>query len=252
MGNCIPHPTALLTEAPEQSTAHHFPCLQDKILDLAGQGTQFIILLTWVPQTVSHINTLRGPLCWATPTMLWAESIIYRPNCGLGQYQVWSSSKPRQPRKKIWLSREASNHDAHSIALPGLETKSADLSNYSQQAASPTSTHELRARQQPYSKVNLNSEPHLSKGLLSDMSRKPNHKICKRRRMTQMNRYQSKESRIIIRASLVVLWLRICLEMLGTPVQSLVWEDPTCCGATKPVCLNCHNNAIHTPRAHAP
>ena len=37
--------------------------------------------------------------------------------------------------------------------------------------------------------------------------------------------------------SLVVQWLRICLPMQGPQVWSLVWEDPTCCGATKPVCL---------------
>ena len=36
-------------------------------------------------------------------------------------------------------------------------------------------------------------------------------------------------------ASLVVQWLRICLPMKGTQVQSLVWEDPTCHGATKPM-----------------
>ena len=36
------------------------------------------------------------------------------------------------------------------------------------------------------------------------------------------------------RASLVAQWLRICLSMQGTQVQSLVWEDPTGCGATKP------------------
>ena len=34
--------------------------------------------------------------------------------------------------------------------------------------------------------------------------------------------------------SLVVQWLRICLPMQGTWVQSLVLEDPTCRGATKP------------------
>ena len=33
-------------------------------------------------------------------------------------------------------------------------------------------------------------------------------------------------------ASLVVWWLRIWLAMQGTQFQSLVWEDPTCCGAT--------------------
>ena len=34
--------------------------------------------------------------------------------------------------------------------------------------------------------------------------------------------------------SLVAQWLGICLLMQGTLVQALVWEDPTCRGATKP------------------
>ena len=36
-------------------------------------------------------------------------------------------------------------------------------------------------------------------------------------------------------ASLVAQWLRIRLPMQGTRVRSLVREDPTCRGATKPV-----------------
>ena len=36
-------------------------------------------------------------------------------------------------------------------------------------------------------------------------------------------------------ASLVVQWLRIHLAMQGSPVGCLVWEDPTCLEATKPV-----------------
>ena len=36
-------------------------------------------------------------------------------------------------------------------------------------------------------------------------------------------------------ASLVAQWLRICLPMQGTRVQALVREDPTCCGAAKPM-----------------
>ena len=36
-------------------------------------------------------------------------------------------------------------------------------------------------------------------------------------------------------ASLVVQWLGVCLPMQGTQVQAQVWEDPTCCGATRPV-----------------
>ena len=86
-----------------------------------------------------------------------------------------------------------------------------------------------------------------------------------------------------------VQWLRICLPMQGTRVQSLVQEDPACCGVTKPMCHKylactlepaCHNywslralgpvccnywasvpqplslraatTEAHTPRAHAP
>ena len=44
--------------------------------------------------------------------------------------------------------------------------------------------------------------------------------------------------RQFFRASLVAQWLRLCLPMQGTRVRSLVWEDPTCCGATRPVCHN--------------
>ena len=42
-------------------------------------------------------------------------------------------------------------------------------------------------------------------------------------------------TKINSRASLVAQWLRICLPMQGTWVWALVWEDPTCCGATKPM-----------------
>ena len=41
------------------------------------------------------------------------------------------------------------------------------------------------------------------------------------------------------RASLVAQWLRICLLMQETRVRALVWEDPTCRGATRPVSHNC-------------
>ena len=40
-------------------------------------------------------------------------------------------------------------------------------------------------------------------------------------------------------ASLVAQWLRVCLPMQGTRVRALVWEDPTCHGATGPVSHNC-------------
>ena len=47
-----------------------------------------------------------------------------------------------------------------------------------------------------------------------------------------------KSSKWLCRASLVAQWLRICLPMQGTRVRALVWEDPTCHGATRPVSHN--------------
>ena len=47
-----------------------------------------------------------------------------------------------------------------------------------------------------------------------------------------------KKSFTLSGTSLVAQWLRIHLPRQGTQVRSLVWEDPTCRGATKPVCHN--------------
>ena len=38
--------------------------------------------------------------------------------------------------------------------------------------------------------------------------------------------------------SLVAQWLRVCLPMQGTWVRALVWEDPACRGAARPVSHN--------------
>ena len=51
-------------------------------------------------------------------------------------------------------------------------------------------------------------------------------------------------------ASLVAQWLRICLPMQGTRVRALVWEDPTCHGATKPVSHNYWACAPEPPNHH--
>ena len=59
---------------------------------------------------------------------------------------------------------------------------------------------------------------------------------------------------VVLRASLVVQWLRICLPMQGTRVRALVWEDPTCCGATGPVSRNywaCTSGACAPPTREA-
>ena len=44
-------------------------------------------------------------------------------------------------------------------------------------------------------------------------------------------------------ASVEVQWLRFCLSMEETRVQSLVWEDPTGHRVTKPVH---HNYRVHS------
>ena len=49
---------------------------------------------------------------------------------------------------------------------------------------------------------------------------------------------ESKFFKPLPEASLVAQWLRICLLMQGTRVRALVWEDPTCHGATRPVSHN--------------
>ena len=51
------------------------------------------------------------------------------------------------------------------------------------------------------------------------------------------------------RTSLVGQWIRICLSVQQTQVWSLVWEDPTCHGATKPMH---HNYWALASRAHKP
>ena len=60
----------------------------------------------------------------------------------------------------------------------------------------------------------------------------------------------------LLGTSLVAQWLRIRLPMQGTWVQSLVQEDPTCCGATKPVRHNYRACTLeptsHNYRARAP
>ena len=53
-------------------------------------------------------------------------------------------------------------------------------------------------------------------------------------------------------ASPVAQWLRISLPMQGAQVRALVQEDPTCPGATKPVCHNYWSLRATTTDAHVP
>ena len=53
----------------------------------------------------------------------------------------------------------------------------------------------------------------------------------------------------LLRTSVVAQWLRIHLPMQGTRIRALLWEDPTCCGATKPVRHNYWVRALE-PTCH--
>ena len=60
-------------------------------------------------------------------------------------------------------------------------------------------------------------------------------------------------SRRDVLGSLVAQWIRICLPMQETRVRSLVWEDPMCCGATKPQLLSpAANTETSVPKTRAP
>ena len=73
--------------------------------------------------------------------------------------------------------------------------------------------------------------------------------------------FRTVEFRKFFRTSLVVQWLRIHLPVQGTWVRSLVQEDPTCRGATKPMRHNywacalepaSHNYWAHEPQLLKP
>ena len=59
------------------------------------------------------------------------------------------------------------------------------------------------------------------------------HWACNLKQCTMQKQHSEFSS--ITGTSLVAQWLRIRLPMQGTWVRALVQEDPTCCGATKPV-----------------
>ena len=64
---------------------------------------------------------------------------------------------------------------------------------------------------------------------------KSRHLFLRRKAMTNLdNILKSRDNT----ASLVVQGLRVHLAMQGTPVQSMVPEDPICHGAAKPMCHN--------------
>ena len=64
------------------------------------------------------------------------------------------------------------------------------------------------------------------------------YKFKKKKKNTSENSMTFQYKNLRLGASLVAQWLRICLPVQGTWVRALVWEDPTCHGATRPVSHN--------------
>ena len=71
------------------------------------------------------------------------------------------------------------------------------------------------------------------------LGKKKSRKICQRiHKLTGIASNCSTFKSYTIGTSLVAQRLRIRLPMQGTWVRALIWDDPTCHGATKPVCHN--------------
>ena len=74
---------------------------------------------------------------------------------------------------------------------------------------------------------------------------------CNKKNLPSFSHKEQRESVWLktVGTFLVVQWLRIRLPMQGTLVQALVQEDPTCRGATKPMCHNYRACALE-PKSH--
>ena len=77
------------------------------------------------------------------------------------------------------------------------------------------------------------AKKHMKRCLTSLITREKQIKTTMRYHLTPVRMTIIKKS--TNRASLVVQWLRIHLPMQRTQVRALVWEDPTCHRATKPM-----------------
>ena len=74
--------------------------------------------------------------------------------------------------------------------------------------------------------------------LLVGRSKKNDKKVVRKHLQTDKNIFDFFLIKKYLWASLVAQRLRICLPMQDTRVRALVWEDPTCRGATGPVSHN--------------
>ena len=133
---------------------------------------------------------------------------------------ILGSSQTRARTRFPCISRQILNHCATREALYFLF----DFQNIAEGGTLPNSFYEATITLIPKPGKVVTHTKKLQPISLMNMDAKILNKIL-------ANRIQKH-----IRASLVAQWLRICLPMQGTRVRALVWEDPTCRGATKLMC----------------
>ena len=85
------------------------------------------------------------------------------------------------------------------------------------------------------SNLQIQCNPYQTTTDIFHRTRTKNFTICMETQKTLNSQSNLENEKWSWRAYMVVQWLRICLPMQGKRDRALVWEDPTCRGATKPV-----------------
>ena len=141
-----------------------------------------------------------------------------------GLFQSEHSKRPKKKLQRFWL-----RHHIETLLLYDI----------SQSTHRFTWIQEMKEYTLPFNRRRLTcfqdlSYSNLHSTLFSRQSYSKQDSLVLVLEYTKKSAEQNTESR----ASLVAQWLRICLLMQGTRVRALVWEDPTCRGATRPVSHN--------------
>ena len=112
----------------------------------------------------------------------------------------------------------------------------------------PEEEEKKKGTEKIFEEIIVENFPNMGKEIVNQVQKAQRvpYKINPRRNtprhiLIQLSKIKHKEKilKAACGASLVAQWLRICLPIQGTRVRALVWEDPTCRGATRPVSHNC-------------
>ncbi|XP_059785447.1 DNA polymerase delta subunit 3 isoform X2 [Balaenoptera ricei] len=153
----------------------------------------------------------------AEPVKMQQKEKKRRKQVELSDDETKETENMKKKRRRIKLPESDSSEDEVIPDSPGA---------YEAESPSPPPP----ASPSPEPVLKTEPEPPSVKGSSGENKRK-------RKRVLKSKAFVDEEG--CIETSLVVQWLRVHLPMQGTWVQALLQEDPTCCGATKPV----HHNS---------